>query len=62
MKTRAPEGGFLSGCVQRGAPNAICQRTFEKLEAEYTPAELRLGRSDDLLQDVIIAANACRKG
>lgn len=54
-------GHFLSGCVQSGAPKVICQCVFQKLEAKYSPAELRSGKSDKLLQDVVIAANVCRK-
>ncbi|QAY89983.1 hypothetical protein CUN63_08580 [Pseudomonas sp. ACM7] len=50
-------GEFLSGCVQSGASKAICQCTFQKLEAKYSPAQLRSSSNPDkLLQDVMIAA------
>lgn len=55
-------GEFLSGCVQSGMSNLVCQCTFQKLEAKYSPTELSSGRSDKRLQDVITAANVCRKG
>lgn len=55
-------GEFLSGCVQSGTPKAICRCTFQKLETKYSPEELRSVTSpDDLVREVIIAANACRK-
>jgi hypothetical protein len=55
-------GVFLSGYVQSGVSKAICQCTFQKLEGKYSSAELRSGRSDKLLQDVITSADACRHG
>ncbi|WPD44486.1 hypothetical protein SD209_32165 [Pseudomonas aeruginosa] len=58
-------GQFLAGCLQGGAPKAICACTFEKLEAIYSPAELKaLNKAytappEAFLKAVMAAAKAC---
>lgn len=61
------KGEFLSGCVQSGAPKAVCICTYEKLEQKYSPQDLiSMERRyhtppDSLLQEVREAAKACRQ-
>lgn len=59
-------GQFLAGCIQGGAPKAICACTFRKLEASYSPAQLRAFNKPNaappeaFLMSVVIAAKACQ--
>jgi len=59
-------GQFLAGCIQGGAPKAICACTFKKLEASYSPAQLRTFNNPNsappeaFLMTVVIAAKACQ--
>lgn len=59
-------GQFLAGCLQGGAPKAICACTFEKLEAIYSPAELKAfnkpfaAPTEVFLKAVVASAKACQ--
>lgn len=59
-------GQFLAGCIQGGAPKAICACTFEKLEAIYSPAELKAlnkpyaAPPESFLKAVMASARACQ--
>ncbi|MBB4868277.1 hypothetical protein HNP46_007200 [Pseudomonas nitritireducens] len=58
-------GQFIAGCIQGGAPKAICACTFEKLEASYSPAELKAFNKpytappEVFLKSMMAAARAC---
>lgn len=59
-------GQFLAGCIQGGAPKAICTCTFEKLEAIYSPAELKALNKpyatppEHFLKALMASAQACQ--
>jgi hypothetical protein len=59
-------GQFLAGCIQGGAPKAICACTFEKLEAIYSPAELKAlnkpstAPPEAFLKAMVASAQACQ--
>lgn len=56
---------FIAGCLNGGSSKALCTCTFEKLEARYSPAELRrinrLGAPpESFLREAFQSAQACR--
>ncbi|WP_282282185.1 hypothetical protein [Pseudomonas sp. PS02302] len=64
-ENRKVRGQFIAGCMNGGASKSLCQCTFEKLEAKYSPTELQAVNqsatpSEKIMQDVLHFAMACR--
>lgn len=58
-------GQFIAGCMNGGASKALCQCTFEKLEAKYSPTQLQAVNqsatsSGKVMQDILKFAMVCR--
>lgn len=58
-------GEFIAGCISGGTSKAVCTCTFEKLEAKYSPLELReinrlAAPPESFLREAFQSAQACR--